>query len=149
MSRRLVFAALMLLLAGTLPAADLPPGKWWRQPQMVQLLNLTDEQQDRLEGIFRSSASELIDLRGAVEKENIALRGELDRPALDRGAILRLGARLNEARGRLFERELAMLVDMRSVLTDQQWNRMRNALDRLQQRQGQQRPGLMPRNPQR
>ena len=36
-------------------------------------------------------------------------------------------------RGRLFDRELTMLVEMRGVLTDPQWNRMRNELDRLQQ----------------
>ena len=113
--------------------AQLPPGKWWRRPDIVNQLELSEDQQGRLDAIFRSSAGDLIDLRGAVEKENIALRGELDQPQLNRTNIQHVAARLNEARGRLFLRELAMLADMRAVLTDPQWNRMRAQLDQMKE----------------
>jgi hypothetical protein len=46
--------------------------------------------------------------------------------------LLRIAGQLSAARGRLFERELAMLIDMRGVLNDQQWTRMRQFLDRMQ-----------------
>lgn len=126
----LIAAALVLLVAGT-ALAQMPPGKWWRQPHMVSSLQLTEGQQDKLESIFLSSANELIDRRAEVEKANIALRGELDQPQLNRQNILRAAGKLNDAQGRKFARELAMLVDMRGVLNDAQWNRMRNQLDRL------------------
>jgi len=132
--RRIAFAALALLSAGGLFAQQLPPGRWWRRPEIVQRLNLSAEQQDRLEAIFRSAAPDLIDLKAQVDKSNIALRGELDRTQLDRTAIVRIAAQLNQSRGKLFERELGMLVDMRSVLTDPQWERMRSELERLQER---------------
>jgi Spy/CpxP family protein refolding chaperone len=132
--RRIAFAALALLSAGGLFAQQLPPGRWWRRPEIVQRLNLSAEQQDRLEAIFRSAAPDLIDLKAQVDKSNIALRGELDRTQLDRAAIVRIAAQLNQSRGKLFERELGMLVDMRSVLTDPQWERMRSELERLQER---------------
>lgn len=132
-------AVAILFLATTVIAADLPPGRWWRQPAIVQMLVLTDDQQSRLESIFRGNANDLIDLKAEVEKSNIALRGELDRPQLDRAAIRRVAVRLNDARARLFERELMMLVDMRSVLNDTQWNRLRSELDRVNRGQ-QQRP---------
>ena len=134
------FALAILLLASSVTAADLPPGRWWRQPAIVQMLALSDDQQSRLEAIFRGTANDLIDLKGEVEKSNIALRGELDRPQLDRAAIRRIAVRLNDARSRLFERELMMLVDMRSVLNDTQWNRLRSELDRNRGQQQQQRP---------
>jgi len=133
-------AVAILFLATTVMAADLPPGRWWRQPAIVQMLVLTDDQQSRLETIFRGNANDLIDLKAEVEKSNIALRGELDRPQLDRAAIRRIAVRLNDARARLFERELMMLVDMRSVLNDTQWNRLRSELDRINRGQQQQRP---------
>jgi hypothetical protein len=113
--------------------AQLPPGKWWRRPEIINRLELSADQQDRLDGVYRSSASDLIDLRGAVEKENIALRGELDQQQLNRTNIQHIAGRLNDARGRLFQRELAMLVDMRAVLSDQQWNRMRAELEQLKE----------------
>ena len=138
--RRFVFAFVAVLIAGSAFAQQLPPGKWWRRPEIVQTLNLSDEQQDRLEAIFRTSANDLIDLKAEVDKASIALRGELDRPQLDRTAIHRIATHLSDARGRLFDRELTMLVEMRGVLTDQQWNRMRNQLDKLERQPQRPRP---------
>jgi hypothetical protein len=130
-NRKSLIAAALALLVATTVLAQMPPGKWWRQQPMVTSLQLTEDQQEKLESVFRGSANELIDLKGEVEKANIALRGELDQPQLNRQNILRAATRLNEAQGRKFARELAMLVDMRGVLTDAQWNRMRNQLDRV------------------
>ena len=132
-------ALLMLVASAALAQVNLPPGKWWRRPDVVQLLNLSDEQQDHLEKVFQRSADDLIDLRGEVEKQSIALRAALDRPQLDREQVRAIAQRLNEARGRQFQRELMMLVDMRTVLTDMQWNRLRNALDRLAERKQEER----------
>lgn len=137
--KRLVVALALFVLATTASAMDLPPGKWWRRPEVIQMLSLTEEQQNRIEAISVKAANELIDLRGEVEKSNVALRAELDQPQLNRDAIRRIAVHLNEARGHLFERELMMLVDMRSVLSDAQWNRMRQTLERLPERQMQQR----------
>ena len=139
--KRVILAALILILATPAFAqSNLPQGKWWRRPEIVQILNLAEEQQDKLEAIFRTASSDLIDLRGEVEKQNIALRGNLDQAQLDRAAIRRDAQKLSEARGRLFERELTMLVDMRAVLNDSQWNRMRSGLLERLGNAGPQRP---------
>ncbi|HEV2718696.1 MAG TPA: periplasmic heavy metal sensor [Thermoanaerobaculia bacterium] len=130
--KRLLFALLALSISAAALAADLPPGKWWRKPEVVQNLGVTEDQQNRLETIWRAASTDLIDFRGEVEKQNIALRTELDRPQLDRRAVQAAATRLNAARGRLFERELMMLVDMRGVLSDSQWTRMRAFLDRVE-----------------
>lgn len=146
MNRIVVATIVALLLSGTVLAADLPPGKWWRRPEVAQRLDLSQEQQARLDGIFRDAANDLIDRRAEVEKLSIAMRGELDQQQLNRQNVLRTAARLSEARGRLFERELSMLVDMRSVLNDPQWDRLRTVIDRQREQraqgrqQGKQRP---------
>ncbi len=137
--KRVALALFALGFAASLFAADLPPGKWWRRPEIIQQLQLSDEQQTRLDGIFRTNADDLIDLRGSVEKANVALRAELEQPQLDRQKIRAFATRLSEMRGRLFDRELMMLVDMRAVLSDTQWNRMRQLLDRVGNQQQQQR----------
>lgn len=141
--KRIALALGMLLLAGAALAADLPPGKWWRRPEIVSALSLSGDQQEKLENVWRASSNDLIDMRGEVEKQNIALRAELDRPQLDRRAVQAAASRINAARARLFERELMMLVDMRGVLTDAQWTRMRAFLDRAgNDRQMQMRPNM-------
>ena len=146
--RLALIAALVLVFATSASAQNMPPGKWWRRPEIVQSLNLSEEQQNKLESIFRTTSGDLIDLRGEVEKQNINLRGDLDQSQLDRAAIRRDAQRLSDARTRLFERELMMLVDMRAVLNDQQWERMRSQLERFgaQQQQQRQRPNGMRKN---
>jgi hypothetical protein len=140
--KRALVALALFVLATTASAMDLPPGKWWRRPEVIQMLNLTEDQQTRLEAISVKSADELIDLKAEVEKANVALRAELNQPQLNREAIRRAAVRVNDARARLFERELMMLVDMRGVLNEPQWNRMRQAVDQRQSRPMQQRPGF-------
>lgn len=146
---RIVLAAALLAAASlidvTAQAQQLPPGKWWRREAIVQQLQLTLEQQDRLDEIFRTAADGLIDARADVEKLQVALRAEIERAQLRRPEIQRLAAKLSEARGRLFEREVMMLVDMRAVLNDQQWNRMRSFLDRMQEQR--ERPNDNPQRP--
>ncbi len=134
--KRFVIAIAVLACAAIAPmdlmAQGMPPGKWWQRPDVIQELQLTHEQQNRLDEIFRGAANDLIDAKGAVEKLQIAIRGELDRPQTRKAELLRIAEQLSEARGKLFERELTMLVDMRAVLNDRQWIRMRQHLDRMQ-----------------
>jgi hypothetical protein len=127
----LLLTAIAFIAGSALAQAQLPPGKWWRRPEIVQSLGLSEDQQNRLETVFRGSANDLIDIKAQVDKANIALRGELDQPQLNRQVIQRDAARLSEARAHLFERELMMLVDMRAVLTDVQWSKMRRDLDSM------------------
>jgi Spy/CpxP family protein refolding chaperone len=135
-ARRWLFAA-TILLATTVASAQMPPGKWWQRPEVVKELALTAEQQQKLDDAFRVAADDLIDARADVEKAQVALRGELDRPQLRRNDIRAIATRLSEARAKLFERELMMLVDMRGVLNESQWDRLRKHLDRMDDR----RPG--------
>jgi hypothetical protein len=139
-TRRLAIAAIVLAtIAGSAFAQQLPPGRWWHRQELVSTLSLTEEQQSRLDAIFAAAANDLIDAKADVEKGEIALRSELDQPALNRENIRKVAMRLNDARNRKFTRELMMLVDMRSVLSDQQWNRMRTELDRVRENAGRQR----------
>lgn len=127
-------------MAGPASAQEgLPGGKWWKRPAVIQQLQLTGPQQEQLEAVFRRHADALIDSRAEIEKSSVALRGELDRPTLDRQAIQGAAGRVSDARSRLFERELMMLVDMRGVLSAEQWNRFRAALDRPRAQERQQR----------
>lgn len=150
MTRRLIVAAALLLAAAFANAQQMPPGKWWQRPEIVQRLELTTDQQEKLDEVFRTAANGLIDAKGEVEKLQIALRGELDRPQMRRAEVQRIAKQLSDARGRLFERELMMLVDMRGVLDDEQWRKVRNVLDRQREMQPQQqRPMQRPNRPNR
>ncbi|HEY0592728.1 MAG TPA: periplasmic heavy metal sensor [Thermoanaerobaculia bacterium] len=144
MKRTLIGAIALALVASALVAQEMPPGKWWQRQEIVRDLGLTNEQRDRLDGIFRDSAPQLVELRDATQKKAQELRAQIDRPVLDREAIQRAAADVSEARARLFERELMMLVEMRGVLNQQQWTRFRDAIENRQQMQRRGAPGMMP-----
>ena len=110
---------------GPMGRSGMPPGRWWKHPDVSKKLSLTREQQQKLDDVFQAAADELIDAKGDVQKLEIALRGELDRNQLRRQEIQRIATQLNAARARLFERELMMLVDMRGVLDATQWELLR------------------------
>jgi Spy/CpxP family protein refolding chaperone len=142
-----LLAVIATLTALPLFAQQMPPGKWWQRPEIVHELQLTTEQQDRLDATYRAAANDLIDAKAEIEKLQVALRGEIDRPQLRRQEIQKLAAQVSTARARLFERELMMLVDMRAVLNEQQWNHLRTKLDQMRERRQEagrpQRPGVM------
>lgn len=131
---RRTFVSVALILAAffatiTEAQESLPAGKWWKRPAVVRQLGLTTDQQDKLDSVFLRHANVLIDLRAEIDKRSLALRSELDRPQLDRQAIANLAQLIGDSRSRLFQQELAMLVDMRAVLTAEQWTRVRRVLN--------------------
>ncbi|MCM2316373.1 MAG: periplasmic heavy metal sensor [Thermoanaerobaculia bacterium] len=106
----------------------MPKGKWWRMPEVAKQLKLTAEQQTKLDGVFNASQTELIDLKADADKLGIELRAHLEKPQVARKEALAAAQKLGAARGRLFEREVAMMVDMKSVLTEEQWSLLRTKL---------------------
>src|SRR5262245_57827135 len=51
-----------------------PPFDWWRNSDLAQKLNLTDQQKSQLEQAFTQQRSQLKDLRDALEKEEAKLQ---------------------------------------------------------------------------
>lgn len=126
---------LMWALVGAVATTELvaqqramPPGKWWRRPEVAQRLQLSAEQQNRLDAVARETARTLIDLKAEVDKRELDMREELDSSQLDRARIQRAATALSDARGRLFERELMLMVDMRGVLSSEQWSQLRGLM---------------------
>ena len=118
-------AILLLFLAVSAFAQPMPQGKWWRRPEIVRQLQLTQDQQQKLDGVFGAAANDLIDARAGVDKNQVELRAELERPQINKIKVQQIVSRLNEARGRLFAREMMLLVDMRGVLGQEQWRKLR------------------------
>lgn len=150
MIRRMVVLA--AIVAGAMAAEaqhEMPQGRWWRRPAVAAKLELTREQQAKLDEVFQSAANELIDAKADVRKLQLALRTELEQPSVRRDEVRRLGSQLNAARGKLFDRELMMLVDMRGVLSEHQWTELQAARAERPQRPDTPRPPQRPRPPRR
>jgi Spy/CpxP family protein refolding chaperone len=101
-----------------------PPGKWWSDQRFAQRLGLTADQQKKMETIFQQNRLKLIDFSAALQKQEALLEPLLaaDRP--DEAAVLAQIDRIAQARGDLEKANARMLLGLRGVLTQAQWNQL-------------------------
>ncbi len=100
---------------------EVPPGKWWKRPRVVQILKLQPEQQERLDTIFARNRRSFIDLKADLEKRQIDLEDLLNKKESDAKKVAAASEAVEEARGRLRRAWTMMFVEMRDVLTNEQW----------------------------
>jgi Spy/CpxP family protein refolding chaperone len=101
-----------------------PPGIWWKNPDLIQKLNITPDQQKRMDDIFQQSRLQLIDLKANVEKQDVLLEPMLDANPPDTNKILAQIDKAAQARAELEKANARMLLGIRTVLTTDQWTKL-------------------------
>ena len=122
-SRRELFLVLGSLAAIRLPAQSTTNLPWWTSP-VVNDLSLSDAQKQKIRRIVRSYRDRLFDARNQASKAEADLQDILNEPSVNptaaRPAIDRLAAARAEA-SKVFTQ---MSVELRSVLTLDQWREL-------------------------
>jgi Spy/CpxP family protein refolding chaperone len=115
-----------------------PPGMWWHNPDLVQKLTLTPDQQKRMDDIFQQNRSQLMDLRTNVEKQEMLMGPMLAADQPDTNKILAQIDHTAQARAELEKASAKMLLGIRNVLTPDQWSRLQAAEqeNRMRMRRG-------------
>jgi Spy/CpxP family protein refolding chaperone len=103
-----------------------PAGMWWKNPMVVQRLSLTAEQTKKMDDIFQKSRLDLIDLRATVQKQEVMLEPLLSANPLDVPKAQIQIDKVADARASLEKADAKMLLDIRGVLTPDQWTKLRN-----------------------
>ena len=99
-------------------------GMWWKDPELVKSLNITPDQQKKMDDIFQKSRLELIDLKAALEKQEVIMHPMLDENPPDTNKILAQIDRVAQARANLEKGNARMLLGIRAVLTPDQWTKL-------------------------
>lgn len=98
-----------------------PHGRWWNNPEFAQKLNLTADQQKRMEAVFEQARPNLMDLSANVRSQETALEPLLGVDQPDEGKILAQIDHVAQARAELEKANARMLLGLRRVLTPDQW----------------------------
>ena len=106
-----------------------PPGIWWHNPDLVQKLTLTPDQQKRMDDILQQSRLQLIDLRANVEKQELLMEPMLAANPPDTNKILAQIDHTAQARAELEKANAKMLLSIRNVLTPDQWTKLQTERD--------------------
>ncbi len=103
---------------------QMPPGRWWTDPGLVQKLGLSSEQQQKIDSIFQQSRLKLIDLNASLRKEEAILEPLLEAERPDESKVVAQIDRIAQARGELEKANARMLLGFRGVLTQDQWKKL-------------------------
>jgi Spy/CpxP family protein refolding chaperone len=101
-------------------------GTWWKDSKLTKQLQLKDSQISQLNQIFYDHRLKLIDYGAEMEKADFKLQNLLDADVPNESQV---GAQVDQvlaARGKL-EREYTMMnLDLRKVLTVDQWKQLKS-----------------------
>ena len=119
----LVLTAGCLGFAGAAAAQmpQIPLGKWWKRPRIVEQLKLTPEQQERLESIFSKNRRAFVDLKADVERRQIDVEELVTKKDSDPKRAAQAIDSLEQAQLKLRKAATMMLLEQKEVLTASQW----------------------------
>jgi Spy/CpxP family protein refolding chaperone len=102
----------------------LPPGTWWKAPELISQLGLTADQQKHMDEILRKNRIQLIHLKASLEEEQLNLEPLVNAAAFDQAKTLAEVAKIADLRAQLEKTDASMLVELRGVLSADQWTRL-------------------------
>jgi len=101
-------------------------GRWWRDADIAKKLQLSDGQVTQLDQIFYDHRVKLIDHGAEMEKQDLKLQALLDADAPDEAQIGSQVDLVLAARGKLEREYTFMNLDLRKVLSLDQWRQLKS-----------------------
>lgn len=100
--------------------------KWWKNPQIVEELDLSSAQVNRIESIFSSYKGKIVDLNSDLARKEKDLRKAIKNPNSSKEEVLRLSDEVGRIKGGLRRLEVNMYLDIRDVLTPAQREKLQS-----------------------
>ena len=101
------------------------PGRWWGNPEMAQQLGLSADQIKRMDDIFQQFRLQLIDLNANLQKQELILEPLVSADQPEEPKILAQIDKVVQARAELEKANARMLLGVRRVLTQEQWQKLK------------------------
>ena len=101
-----------------------PHGRWWNDPEFVKLLELSPDQQKKMEDVFEQSRPSLTDLSGQLRAEEGKMLPLLAVDQPDESKVLAEIDHVAQIRAELEKANARMLLGLRRVLTQDQWKKL-------------------------
>ena len=94
----------------------MPPGKWWKVPQVAEKLSLTEEERQKLDTMYLEHRHRMIDLRSQVDRERLELEQLLDSTTFDPAASMERFKKLQDTHRALATERFQFVLQVRSLL---------------------------------
>jgi hypothetical protein len=106
----------------------MPPSDWWHDPRISVAVNLTPDQASSLDRVSHDQSEEIAKLErdSMVAVRDLRQTVESNQPSA--ADITGAGGRLRGIRDALFDRRIQLLASERTILTQQQWTALQDAI---------------------
>ena len=105
-------------------ARILPPGLWWKDQDLVARLELSPDQQKRIDDAFLQNRVALSQLHASLDGEQLVLEPMMNANPIDQARVLAEIGKIADMRAELEKATAKMLLQIRGVLTQAQWTRL-------------------------
>jgi Spy/CpxP family protein refolding chaperone len=117
----------MINLPGLATGQDVPSGKWWYNPKVVQNLNLTQKEIRQLDQLYVGSHRKLIKLKNAVEREQFELDTLLGKKTVDDAKVRKQFQQLESARTDLANERLGFVIRVREIIGAERFQQLKTS----------------------
>ena len=128
MITRLCYAILLsalLVVPYLADAQDMPAGKWWYNPKVVEALDLTKPEVRQIDRLYAQNRKELIRLKGNVQQEQLELDNLLGSKNTDDAAVKKQFQRLEKARAELSNARLQFVLGVRDIIGHERFQQLK------------------------
>ena len=129
-----VLVLIAVLTPGLAASQETPAGKWWKNPRVIERLQLSDDEIDRLDSAFLKSRRKLIKLKGAVETEQLELDDLLERRRLNEDSLLEQYRAMEGARTELAMEQFKFILEIRKILGYERFQTIKLFRENIRQR---------------
>jgi Spy/CpxP family protein refolding chaperone len=139
----LCFAQHYYSMAGSeMGSLAIPGGKWWRMSKIAKDLELTSEEQTKLDVLFMENRRQMIDLKAGAEKAKLELEEVLDKKDFDESVCMERFTEFQDADKKLAAERFKFLVEVRKLLGTERFQKIKTQFHKrrmnLRQMQNQQ-----------
>ncbi|MBN1898125.1 MAG: Spy/CpxP family protein refolding chaperone [Spirochaetes bacterium] len=115
---------------GPMQEKDMESHGWWRFRHIVDRLELTDEQVEKLHKIKTETRKMLVDLGAELKKKQIDLQELTFADKVDKGKVKSIVKKINEIKSDIFEKLVDTKIRIWEILTPEQKKDVKKSLMR-------------------
>lgn len=132
-----VILGAILLASGWSAASDfeLPAGRWWENERLIERIDLTGDQRQRINDLVYEHAHRMIDLNAQVKRAELDLARLVGQPEFAPEPVRAAFAEFQRARQALERERFEMLLSVRGVLSSEQWLEIQDIRREIRRRQ--------------
>lgn len=137
--KKFIFVILVLpiFISNAFAQMDLPEGKWWKHPEVVDKIKLSDEQIEKIEKISNESMKKIIAQEAQFKIARLDLESlidHIDQEKMDIEALEKQIDLVNNYRNNLEKERILMLARIRNILSKEAIQKLKGLRGKIRKR---------------